>query len=193
MSLQTIEATSKARACSYKPSKTIHDLTKISDVFDLSSFYFQKLEMHIRILVYAMKTKNCQDFCHFVHILGDFINSFWNLLTFSTYFGIFRLCKSVRLSGFIHFKPFFSPASSLTYHNIWLQNMGTCHLITMSPTWTHEKFHVWITSTQNLLTSTQSLTHFCYCCGQKRRWCLITVIGLFAFAVVWTHLWSTVV
>ena len=69
--------------------------------------------------------------------------------------------------------------------------MGTCHLITMSPTWTHEKFHVWITSTQNLLTSTQSLTHFCYCCGQKRRWCLITVIGLFAFAVVWTHLWST--
>ena len=35
VSLQTIEATSKARACSYKPSKTIHDLTKISDVFDL--------------------------------------------------------------------------------------------------------------------------------------------------------------
>ena len=70
--------------------------------------------------------------------------------------------------------------------------MGTCHIITMSPTWTHGKFHVWISSTQNLLTSTQSLTHFCYCCGQKRRWCLITVIGLFAFAVVWTHLWSTV-
>ena len=82
VSLQTIEATSKARACSYKPSKTIHDLTKISYVFDLSSFYFQKLEMHIRILVYAMKTKNCQDFCP-THYMAEI------LTIFRSYFGSF--------------------------------------------------------------------------------------------------------